>query len=243
MHWHSPSAWVVSITSPSQATDTPQCRRPHHVTSRHTRDARALPTDVWPLRVLLVCTHATRAAAAACVLMRARGLSAAAERRSSVARRNPLITLPLVGPARPRPRAWEPKEDGRSPESPSRSIARGRNGLGRGLGSSRGLPCHSGDLACLPRRRHTLPPGCVPPRHLQHRPTAGATVANSQALGRPQSVGRPFVRGSSPGARVSRTRTCPSLPPGDAGGHPRGLVYWPSPSLPHPRPPPRPPPQ
>lgn len=120
-----PRARVVGITPPPRATDSPQSRRPHHVSSGARTHARP-PTDVWPLRVLLVGVAQALAAVAAHAQACAqplRGGGAAQQRR----------------PARPalqRPRRWDRRgrslehpgqmEDGRLPESPSRSTARGR---------------------------------------------------------------------------------------------------------------------
>jgi hypothetical protein len=232
---------LVSWASPrlNRVTDTPQCRRPHHVTSG-TRSSRAPPTDVWPLRVPQVCAACTLAAATARA-QHARHLSAATEWLCGVARHNPPTALPSVGLTWPKPGAPGPKEEGRLPKSPSRSIVRGRNGRGRAF-RPKGLPCRCRGSACLPLPRFAA--------HGMWSPSSGCgpltlLAASSHAKGPAQgSLGRchrrlkaPCVPGPDrwPRQRRGPCRPCefnppalpraylplpklpPSLPTGDAG--------------------------
>ena len=146
-------------------TGIPQYRRPHHVSSG-VHAVHTPPTDVWPLRVPQVCAACTLAAATARA-QHARHLSAATEWLCGVARHNPPTALPSVGLTRPKPGAPGPKEEGRLPKSPSRSIVRGR--IGGAAVPSRG----GSDLAPVARlaaaaawradRCHgLLPSGCGP---------------------------------------------------------------------------------
>ena len=167
-----------------RVTGIPQYRRPHHVSSSecacaHTADGCLASTRSADLR----CVHACR-----CDGLRSlhtRDLSAATEWSSGVARHNPPAVLPSVGPTRPQPRALGPKEEGHLPKSPSRSIVGGRIGRGGGRRSPHVACLAAAGGATARRCGGSLPPRCVPSRHLQHHPTprpgtgsaAGATVA------------------------------------------------------------------
>jgi len=154
------------------------------------------PADVWPLRVPLILHTCTLARSGGRTLTHVCDFPAVAGSSSGVARRNPI----------PAARRWGRRVGARAPtgsegsqgvhRNPRLAASGGRIWLVRGKAS--------GDLSSpqwrrrlrLPLWRLALPPGCVPPRHLQLRPTpsgrhecrpAAATVAKVRAESNPVS--------------------------------------------------------
>ena len=195
-HSTHPCTRFVGITPP-QSSDrhspvpaAAPCYKRHAIAASAADGCLASTRSTGPRSMHACRCHGSRSA-------HMRHLSAATEWLCGVARHNPPTAPPSVGPTWPKPGTPGPKEEGRLPKSPSRSIVRGRNGRGRGLRDTL-VACLAAAAARRAYRCHgSLPSGCDPLTLL-----AASSHAKGPARG---SLGRCHRRLSS--AMCARARS------------------------------------